>query len=267
MTSKLNCRTNFSGDFFINGNVKRRKRKRQRRAWSEEVKAFVEDVTRSCDCDWVSALPAIETALNSTAVFKDIDGKSPVHIDGGEMSCWQTRDPEHPDGLNEKGREDCFELYTRVMNYRQCPCCQGQSCRELDRLFGVKFANRLECPGCKNEWLAGEAQQHFLDIGLPAADPQTTTVQALVNKVFCVNKYEYACVGCGKQRKDVNVRQVLIDASPRLVLRLKRWSGDPDMPGRKNRCAVKFTLSEKLTLTQQSSEHLTYVLKSAVVST
>ncbi|CAH1248793.1 Hypp8414 [Branchiostoma lanceolatum] len=162
-------------------------------------------------------------------------------------------------------QQDCFELYTRVMNYRQCPCCQGQSCRELDRLFGVKFANRLECPGCKNEWLAGEAQQHFLDIGLPAADPQTTTVQALVNKVFCVNKYEYACVGCGKQRKDVNVRQVLIDASPRLVLRLKRWSGDPDMPGRKNRCAVKFTLSEKLTLTQQSSEHLTYVLKSAVI--
>ncbi|KAI8490451.1 hypothetical protein Bbelb_317190 [Branchiostoma belcheri] len=70
------------------------------RAKSEKVKTIDERASS----DWVSALPSVETALNTATVLKDIDGKIPFHVEFGVSSCWETRDPHQPEGVKDKDR-------------------------------------------------------------------------------------------------------------------------------------------------------------------
>ncbi|XP_078620700.1 uncharacterized protein LOC144887375 [Branchiostoma floridae x Branchiostoma japonicum] len=77
----------------------------QRKVWSKKMKKLVLDVSH----DWTNALAGVESALNTSTFFKDLDGHTPYKLKFGVPSSRETRDPLQPDGIRDNSREDVIQ--------------------------------------------------------------------------------------------------------------------------------------------------------------
>ncbi|XP_078693319.1 ubiquitin carboxyl-terminal hydrolase 17-like protein 6 [Branchiostoma floridae x Branchiostoma belcheri] len=163
----------------------------------------------------------------------------------------------HFTAFTNSRQQDTWEFFSAVMQYERCPSCDGNSCRLLNRLFGVSLANKSECP-CEHTHVGGFVEQHYLEVDLPDA-MEPTTLQDAVDSTFSPIPCELVCSECGNQSQ--RMQQILITASSVLVLRVKRWSAPS---GLKTYRHIEFNIGQTLQVTA-TEELIEYELKAAVI--
>ncbi|XP_078609506.1 ubiquitin carboxyl-terminal hydrolase 17-like protein B [Branchiostoma floridae x Branchiostoma japonicum] len=101
LSTRLECRMDFTGIFLDNPNSKSDKRV----TWSNEVKEVVLGVSEK---KWFynNVLGCVETTLNSSTFYKDLGGHTPYKMYFGVRSARETRDPFEPDGVCDNSKED-----------------------------------------------------------------------------------------------------------------------------------------------------------------